>query len=134
MADTEDISFVVQAADIADFDSMKGPPDGRIAALRKESFVKTLFCAEYGRESQETLISIVVEKLSFHIGVGMCVDQPVVGVKEQTVFRKTSAIHGVGEGGRVAPVRVKAFGEKESRGGFQKAGIDGKSVLAQQEG
>ena len=101
MADAESIDLIVEAGDLFEPDTAKSPPNGRIAALFAESFFQTglsaLHGAEYGREGQETLIGIVMEELLFHAGVRFQVDEFVVGVKKQAIFRKASAIHVVGE-------------------------------------
>lgn len=136
MADAENVSFVVQAADIFYFDCPKGTPDGRISAFFKKGFFAAVVFhgAEYGREGQETLIGIVMVELLFHTGVSFHVDEFVVGVKKQAVFRKASAIHVVGERGCVAPVKIEAFRKKESGGRFEKIRVDGQSVFAKLKG
>lgn len=99
MADAEKVSLVVQAAYIPYFDRAECPSDGRISAFFEEGFFAAVvfYGAEYGREGQETLIGIVMEELLFHAGVRFQVDEFVVGVKKQAIFRKASAIHVVGE-------------------------------------
>ena len=64
VADAENVGFVVKPCDIADFDCVKSPSDGRVAALRKKLFFKGMpgcqFTSKYGRKSQETLVGIIV--------------------------------------------------------------------------
>ena len=97
MADAESIDLIVEAGDLFEPDTAKSPPNGRIAALFAESFFQTglsaLHGAEYGREGQETLIDIIIEKLFFHARVYGKVDQLVIGIEQQTVFRKPALIH-----------------------------------------
>lgn len=136
--EAEDVSFVMEPGNTAAFDAAKSPPDGRIAAFCKKSFpiilVKCLFCAEHGRQGQKTLIGIIVEKLFFHAGVHRKVDQLVIGIEEQPVFRKPSTIHGVGEGAAAASVIIEGLFQKTGARSFQQAGIDGQPVLSQLEG
>lgn len=136
--EAEDVSFVMEPGNTAAFDDAKSPPDGRIAAFCKKSFpiilVKCLFCAEHGRQGQKTLIGIIVEKLFFHAGVHRKVDQLVIGIEEQPVFRKPSTIHGVGEGAAAASVIIEGLFQKTGARSFQQAGIDGQPVLSQLEG
>lgn len=119
-------------------DAAKRPSDWRIAAFCPKSLsagrTGHLLRAEHGGEGQETLIGIVIEKLFFHTGVCGKVGQSVIGIEEQTVFRKSSVIHGVGEGAVAAPVIIEGLVEKAGRGSFQQAGIDGKPVFAQFKG
>lgn len=129
MADTEDVNLIMESCDISDLYSVKGTFNGRITALLQKVLSEVLLYfqtgTEYDGKGQETLIGIVIQKLSFHTGMGLQIDQSVVGVKEQAVFHKTPAIHGVGEGRSIASVKIEAFLEKECRGSSQKAGING---------
>ena len=136
VADTEDVSFVMQPGDISYSDGAERPFDRRITAFFPEGFSDAAFVfhgAKHGRESQKALVGIIIQKLFFHAGVRGEVGQSVVGVKEQTVFRKPSAIHSVGEGAAVAPIIIEGLREKVSGGSFQQAGIRGKPVLPQSD-
>lgn len=133
MADAESIDLIVEAGDLFEPDTAKSPPNGRIAALFAESFFQTglsaLHGAEYGREGQETLIDIIIEKLFFHARVYGKVDQLVIGIEQQTVFRKSALIHRVGEGTAAASIIIEGFRKKTGRGGFQKAAVNGQTVF-----
>lgn len=133
MADAESIDLIVKAGDLFEPDTAKSPSDGRITALLAESFFKTglsaLHGAEYGREGQETLINIIIEKLFFHARVYGKVDQLVVGIEQQTVFRKPALIHRVGEGTAAASIIIEGFRKKTGRGGFQQTAVNGQAVF-----
>ena len=97
VADAEGICLVVEAGDILDFDTAKGPPDGRIIALRDKvpAEISVFFqrSAEYGRKGQKTLINIIIVELLFHIRIEGKVDGLQERIKQHMVFRQTFFVH-----------------------------------------
>ena len=97
MTDAEGICLVVEAGDILDFDTAKGPPDGRIIALRDKvpAEISVFFqrLAKYGRKGQKTLINIIIVELLFHIRIEGKVDGLQERIKQHMVFRLTFFLH-----------------------------------------
>ncbi len=116
MADAEGIGFVVESGNVAELYAAESALDERIMALCDKVLAEILvffrFCAEYGREGQETLIGIVIEELFFHAGMRGKVHQLVIAVKKQAVFRKTPVLHRVRERTAVASIIIEGVRQK----------------------
>lgn len=132
VADTENVGFIVKPGDVADVDRAESALNGRIKAFSEEVLFKILSgfqgVLKYGRESQETLVSVIIEELSLHAGVR---HNTFKGVKKRMVFQKPFLVHIVRDGGAGAPVKIAAFIQKADGIGIQQTDVGDQGVLSQ---